>query len=114
MWFNPCMAGLTTAPTQTDALDISWMTMCYESKVVFSWTPLVTNCFYYSITSSNCGSCPTTSTDTNITCTDVPMNSGVCRLYVQAVICGGMNITTPDPVPWQLNIDPQCSDTDRG
>ena len=89
--------------------------MCHESRIVFSWSPTFVNCsiLHYSIISSNCGSCPTTSTDTNITCTHVPMNGSVCRLYVQAIIClseicKGVNVIIPDPVPWQLSISPMC------
>ena len=106
--FRCSMAGLTIAPTQIDALNISWTAKCYESNIVFRWTPFNTNCtiLYYSITSSKCGSCPTTSTDTNITCTDVPMDGSVCRLYVQAVICEGI---ISDPVPWQLLINSKCA-----
>ena len=104
------MAGLTIVPLPAEVTSISWMPICIESKVVFNWSIPIPNChaLLYSITSSNCGSCPTTSTDTNVTCTDVPMNGSVCRLHVQAVFCEGVNANTPDSVPWQLVINPQC------
>ena len=60
-------------------------------ELTFSWS---TNCgtkFHYNILASNCGSCPTTTNHTNVTCTDVPTNNSVCIFIIQTVVCG--NIT---------------------
>lgn len=57
----------------------------------FNWSPaLVNDCpvILYNILTSNCGICPTNSTHTNVTCIDVPVNSGVCTFTIQTVICG--------------------------
>ena len=42
----------------------------------------------YNILSSNCGSCPTTTTNTTVTCTDVPTDGSVCTFAVQSGVCG--------------------------
>ena len=102
------MAGLSFAPLPV----ISCVAFCNESKVVFNWSNFVTNCFnlHYSILSSNCGNCPTTSDTNMITCTDVPMNGSVCRLHVQALFCERVNVSTTEPMPWQLirNLAESC------
>ena len=53
------------------------------------WSHSLSDCpsIHYTILSSNCGSCPTTTTNTTITCTDVPSNGGVCTFAVQTVVC---------------------------
>ena len=45
---------------------------------------------HYNILSSNCGSCPTTTTNTTVTCTDVPTDGGVCTFSVKTVVCGNI------------------------
>ena len=37
-----------------------------------------------------CGSCPSTSNHTAVTCTDVPTNGGMCTFAVQSMLCGSM------------------------
>ena len=56
----------------------------------FSWNPVSPGCpmVSYNIQASNCGSCPTTTNHTNITCTDIPINGSTCAFAVQSVICG--------------------------
>ena len=39
---------------------------------------------------SNCGSCPTTTNYTNVTCTNVPSDATQCTLAVIPTICGGI------------------------
>ena len=43
----------------------------------------------YNILASNCGSCPTTTNHTNVTCTDIPTNynDSTCTLAVETVVC---------------------------
>ena len=58
-------------------------------QVTFNWSPAPIDCpVYYTILSSNCGSCPTTTTNTTVACTDVPSDGGVCTFAVQTVPCG--------------------------
>ena len=74
------------------------------NKITFSWNPVAPNCpaIYYNILASNCGSCPTTTNHTIITCTDVPTNNSMCTFAVQAVACG--NITSNMTKPLSFNI----------
>ena len=56
----------------------------------FNWTNATMNPFYYLITSTNCGTCPTNTTETTIMCknllrTDDPPP---CVFSVQSVSCG--------------------------
>ena len=59
----------------------------------FSWSLVTSECsaIHYNILASNCGSCPTTTKHTNVTCTDVPTDGSTCRFAIQGVACG--NIT---------------------
>ena len=59
----------------------------------FSWTPAISDCpnvdIHYYILSANCGTCPITTADTSITCSDVPSSScRVCILVVQTAVNG--------------------------
>ena len=58
----------------------------------FTWSPVGPDCpaIHYNILASNCGSCPTTTTHTNVTCTDVPINGSMCTFAVQSVVCGNI------------------------
>lgn len=38
---------------------------------------------------SNCGSCPQNTTNTTVTCSNVPANGGLCILNIQTKPCGG-------------------------
>lgn len=59
----------------------------------FTWNPTAVECptsfFYYSIMASSCGSCPLTTTSTNVTCSNVPANGGLCVLSIRTEPCGG-------------------------
>ena len=65
-------------------------------QLTFAWSPVVPSCpsIHYNILASNCGSCPTTTSHTNVTCTDIPTDGSVCTFAVQTVVCG--NITGID------------------
>ena len=60
-------------------------------QLSFNWSQAVSECpyldIYYNILASNCGSCPTTTNHTTVTCTDVPINGSMCTFAVQTVIC---------------------------
>ena len=61
-------------------------------EITFKWSksPVVLDCpsLHYNITTSNCGSCPTTTTNTTVTCTDVPTDGSVCTFSIESVVCG--------------------------
>ena len=56
----------------------------------FSWSPVAPDCpgIRYNILASNCGSCPTTTNHTTVTCTDVPTDGQICTFATQNIICG--------------------------
>ena len=61
------------------------------SQLKFIWNKPSTQCssLGYIITTTNCGLCPNTTTDTYITCVLVNITSvSVCTFSVQAEICG--------------------------
>ena len=62
-------------------------------RVSFAWSPVGSDCsaIHYNILASNCGSCPTTTKHTNVTCTDIPTDGSTCVFAVRTVVCG--NIT---------------------
>ena len=62
-------------------------------ELTFEWSPVGSDCptIHYNILASNCGSCPTITNHTNVTCTGVPSDDNVCIVSVQPVVCG--NIT---------------------
>ena len=74
---------------QPNELDIDKVDI--DSKqLTFRWSPVGTNCsadVHYNISTANCGSCPTTTNHTTVTCTDVPINGSVCTFSVQVVFC---------------------------
>ena len=59
-------------------------------QLVFNWSPVAPDCpaIHYNILTSNCGSCPTTTTHTTAICTDVPIDGSVCMFALQTVVCG--------------------------
>ena len=61
----------------------------------FSWNPATSDCsaIHYNILASNCGSCPTITNHTNVTCTDVLTDGNTCRFAIQGVACGNINGT---------------------
>ena len=58
-------------------------------ELTFSWNPVASDCLatHYNILASNCGSCPTTTNHTTVTCTDIPTCDNVCSFAVQTVVC---------------------------
>ena len=84
-------------------------------EVTFNWSKIHLNCMdvhpHYTILSSNCGSCPTTTTNTTVTCTDVHYDDGVCTFAVQTVVCG--NITQSGNWSGELHVDQQVWTTPK-
>ena len=61
-----------------------------SKEITFSWSPVAPDCsaIHYNILASNCGSCPSTTNHTNVTC-DVH-NGSLCTFAVQTVVCGNI------------------------
>ena len=61
----------------------------HPNQLIFQWNSVATDCaaVHYNILASNCGSCPTTTNHTNVTCTDVPADNNECNFIIQSVIC---------------------------
>jgi hypothetical protein len=70
--------------------NISEMADLESREITLSRTEVAPECpaIEYNIQASNCGSCPTTTNHTNVTCTEVPTNSGMCMFTIKIVICG--------------------------
>ena len=64
-----------------------------SNKITFTWSPVAPTCpsLHYNILSTNCGSCPTTTTNTTVTCTDVPTDGSLCTFAVQTFVCGNVD-----------------------
>ena len=77
-------------PPQTPSLIFTDLNLRH---ITFSWTPVDPNCptIHYDTIASNCGSCPTTTNHTNVTCTDIPTDGSTCVFAIRVVVCG--NIT---------------------
>ena len=74
-------------------------------QLTFNWSPATTlDCpdIHYNILSSNCGSCPTITTHTTVTCTDIPTDGNMCTFAVQTVICE--NITGNMSYPLTISV----------
>ena len=71
---------------------ISYQQLDKHYTIAFEWNTHPPNCRpTYNIAASNCGSCPTTTNHTTVTCTDVPIiDGGMCMFAVQTVVCGGI------------------------
>ena len=68
-------------------------------ELTFTWSPVAQGCpLHYNILSSNCGSCPTTTNTTIVTCTDVPTDGSVCTFALQTVVCSNIIGNSSDPV----------------
>ena len=73
-------------------------------EITFTWDPVASDCpgIHYNILASNCGSCPTTTSHTNFTCTDVPTNGSTCTFAVQTVVCGNMAGDLSKPLTFNI------------
>ena len=62
--------------------------------VTFAWSPVApdSDCpaIHYSTVTSNCGSCPTTTNHTTVTCVDIPTDGSTCAFAVRVVVCGNV------------------------
>ena len=73
-------------------MSVHYQMIFSSHRISFKWNESSANSTttYYKILSSNCGSCPTTTTNTTVTCTDVPSDGGMCTFAVQTVFCGNI------------------------
>ena len=76
-------------------------------EVTFTWSGIAHYCpaMSYNILSSNCGSCPTTTNHTNVTCTVVYVSPGdTCTFAVQTVVnlCGRTTRNTSNSISVNL------------
>ena len=69
-------------------------------ELTFAWSSVAPNCpaIHYNILASNCGSCPTTTNHTTVTCTDIPAIDSVCTFALQTPVCGNITDNESDPV----------------
>ena len=76
-----------------------------SKSFTFSWSPVATDCstVHYKILASNCGSCPTNTTHTNVTCTSVPTDGRVCTFTIQTVVCETITGDTADKIKVTLD-----------
>ena len=72
----------------------------HPNQLTFQWNSVASDCpaSHYNILASNCGSCPTTTNHTNVTCTAVPTNDSICTFAVQTVVCGNITSNISDPI----------------
>ena len=79
--------------------NVSWM-VARPGQITFNWSPVDSECsaIHYNILALNCGSCPTVTTSTTITCVDVPTDDSVCIFALETVICGDITGNKSDPL----------------
>ena len=80
---------------------------------MFGWSPVAPDHsdFHYDIITSNCGSCPNTTTNTTAICTDVPTDGSVCTLAIQTVACGNI---MGDPVNFTVIQNSDLTTSEKG
>ena len=83
--------------------------------LTFNWSSVSPDCphssIHYNILASNCGSCPTTTNHTAVTCTDVPTDSTTCLFAVQTVACGNVAGNSTNPISVSVNTATQTTVT---
>ena len=72
----------------------------HPNQLTFQWNSVAPDCpaIHYNILASNCGSCPTTTNHTSVTCTEVPTNDSIWTFAVQTVVCGNITSNISDPI----------------
>ena len=98
-WFRNSIGNiiiLLHAASPSPPTDITWELIGSNvtNMAMFMWSPVLSNCskVKYNIDHSNCGSCPNTTTHTNITCTHITSSTLLgCMLTVQTVVCGNIS-----------------------
>ena len=97
-----CMVATELGAIPFQPNNINWMAVCLDlqSDLAFNWSSVTPDCpaIHYNILSSNCGSCPTTTTHTTVTCTDVPTDGSMCTFALETVVCGNVTGNLSDNV----------------
>ena len=81
------------------------LTALGSRQLTISWTPVAPDCpaVHYNIQPSNCGSCPTTTNHTNVTCTDISTDQKtLCTFALRTVVCGHIAGGLSNPVSVSL------------
>ena len=85
--------GSFPPPTDIRLVDI------HPGQITFNWTDVAALCqsLYYNIISYNCGRCPSVTSNTTVTCTDVVASGQVCTLSIQTAVCDDVfgNLSNP-------------------
>ena len=84
----------------------------HSSHLVFAWNEAITQCSpaQYIITAINCGLCPNTTADENVTCllSDISHHTNnTCLFAIQTEICGYLRGERSEYV--MVHIDGECS-----
>ena len=97
--FKPLITTITGQLPPPNKLYVSTANFV-SRRLTFTWSPVAPDCpaLHYNILASNCGSCPTTTNHTNVTCTDVPTDNTVCTFAIQPVMCGSLVGNRSDPI----------------
>ena len=96
------------------ANDIHVSAIDFSSRQLrFAWSSVAPDCpaIHYNILASNCGSCPTTTNHTNVTCIDIPTDGSVCTIAIQTVVCGSVTGNSSSPVRVTFNPITEPTDT---
>lgn len=110
-WISSIIIMPTAAVPLPPIDDITWTVV--GSILIFHWSPVGNTCpaIRYEILASDCGSCPNKTTQTTVTCVDVPSGVNICTFAAQAVICGNITGNTSSTVTIALPIQSLTSVT---
>jgi hypothetical protein len=78
------------SPTNTKLLEAN------PTELTFNWIPPSELCPFltYNIEAENCGMCPNSTAQSNVTCTNFTLST-MCTLKVYSVVCGNFISTNP-------------------
>ena len=103
---NSLTAVMVSSPNNIRVIDIK------PNQLTFAWNDSVnlqhtysfsnTDSIVYNIISSNCGTCPNSTTLLSATCVDFVADGSVCSFALQAVVCGNRFSPISDPVKIQI------------
>ena len=102
---NQCLSILTEFFQPPDEVSIN-LSELGPRRLTFSWSPVAPDCpaIHYNILASNCGSCPTTTNHTNVTCTDIPIeHNAFCVFGIETVVCGDIAGILNNPISVSLS-----------
>ena len=91
--YNACLKESSQPPNDVCLVDVQ------SGRITFNWTSVdaLFDSISYNIISSNCGRCPSQTTNTTATCSDIVALGQVCAFAVQTVVCDNItgNMTHP-------------------